>query len=336
MNVGWKRIDSLLLVVIASGLFLYGCSENNPATSTSGVQQLSPQTETLLVTSPARFSEYDSSTLIVCDYNSATLVLIDKTSLESVGGFKLKGKPLGAVFASGRFFVANRTAQSVDVYNADGVFQYSFGSGAGLFQKVNDLAHDPSLSLIYVLDAGAAVVRVFDYEGQEASYSIGNGLLLHPTALTVDTYTGELLVSDFGNHDDISPQVFIFDSNGTQVNPMVASAPVVSPMMSLTPPTAPATGFSGNFSSPQGLIIDYPQGGSGERLLFLVDSRAGDVHGYQLSDGTQVVSLGTLGTEVGELFYPLDVHVDPSSRDVFVADHRNGRVTVYREGGVLP
>lgn len=326
-----RRLRSCFGVLLCAAL-LWGCSESRQATSTSG--QSADEVVPFAVTSPIRFANLDAATLIVCDYDSAAVILLNKASLEVTGGFQVRGKPIGAVHASGRYFVANRTAQSVDVYSEEGEFLYAFGSGDGAFQQVNDLAHDAALALIYVLDAKAALVRVFDYDGQEAAYTVGAGTLVHPTALCVDPSSGEILVSDFGNHDDIGPQVFLFDSSGNVVSPMAASAPVVSPMMGMGwPPPPPASGFSGNFSTPQGLFVGFP---SGARTLYLVDARAGQVQGYNLTDGTQVVSLGSLGTEAGQLFYPLDVYVDGGSGDVFVADHRNRRVSVYREGGGLP
>ena len=49
-----------------------------------------------------------------------------------------------------------------------------------------------------------------------------------------------------------------------------------------------------------------------------------------------VKNIGERGTDIGQLFYPLDVFVDDVSKDVFVTDNRNGRVTVFRSEGAMP
>jgi len=63
---------------------------------------------------------------------------------------------------------------------------------------------------------------------------------------------------------------------------------------------------------------------------------AGEVQMFRLADKKQVKVLGALGTGDGQLRYPLDVVVDTVTKDVFVADNGNRRITVFRAGGVLP
>ena len=89
---------------------------------------------------------------------------------------------------------------------------------------------------------------------------------------------------------------------------------------------------AGQFSTPQGLSVD-----SGNNV-FLVDALTGKVLMFNLDTSRDVPlkTLGSVGSELGELFYPLDVVVDETTKDVFVADYRNGRITVFTGGGALP
>jgi len=265
-----------------------------------------------VISAPARLAEVDAETFLVTDYYTGAVHLVDKSTLQPRKSLHLSGQATGVALLNGRYFVGNKATRSVDVLDNQGQLLYHLGGHTGEFSSVNDLAVDPDVAagIVYVLDTKSALVRIFSVDGTDTGTSIGAGTLKQPTALTLDPDSGNLLVSDFGDPStSVPPAILIFSPSGVQLDVIA--------------------GGKTRFSTPQGLFVD---GG----YVFLVDALAGEVQMFRLADKTRVKVIGSLGTGEGELRYPLDVIIDAITKDVFVADNGNRRITVYRAGGAPP
>ena len=115
----------------------------------------------------------------------------------------------------------------------------------------------------------------------------------------------------------ILPRIKIFDEHGVELDEIVAFE------------TGGMLSRQQTFSSPQGLSVFNGH-------LFFTDSSSGEVQVYNLTTKAYVKTIGVRGQGDGELFYPLDVYIDPTNSDVFVTDNRNGRVSVFRGEGEVP
>lgn len=314
-------------------VLLLGCSEDPEAVNTT----------TFPLASPARLFDVDASTLLVSDYNGEALHLLDKSSLEPLQSLRIKGKPTGVAFFQGRYYVGNRSTRSVDVLDTDGALLFHFGGQTGVFQQVNDLAVVTSGAepLVYVLDTGAAEIRIFDLDGNVASPAIGTGILVKPTAMVVDVATGNILVSDFGtpgtpgthesifgpDPDEVPPGIVVLDPSGALLDRI--SGLLVEGGGGGGMGMGGDTTYTPVFSAPQGLALDQ----SGH--VYVVDTVSGEIQVFNLADKTQVSVLGLSEVDGDRLSYPLDVWVDAEAGDVYVADNRNARITVYRGGASL-
>ncbi|MBE0503773.1 MAG: 6-bladed beta-propeller [Desulfuromonadales bacterium] len=331
-------------------IVLSGCSDNNDFPFPQSSQpapppetQPAPPTETpptplpeiLVLTSPARIAAFDVDRLLVSDYESNYIYIVDKTTLRPTAKIKVQGKSTGIALADGKIFVGNRTLRSVDVFDLQGNYLYRLGTGKAQFLQINDVAVDATRTIVYALDTKGKCIKRFNLDGISAGTDIGVSTLQQPTALTVDPTTGNILISDFGNpgipgvlKDDsqqVLPSVQIFNFDGTHIQTINGATIATSGggMMGGT------TTLQTTFSTPQGLYID-------NNYLYLVDALSATIRVYNLSTLTQVKTFGVRGTALGELFYPLDIIVDNSTKDVFVTDNRNKRIAVYRGEGVAP
>ncbi len=256
---------------------------------------------------PARVSAAGTD-LLVSDYGGQAVVVMGKDDLGIRLRIPVQGRPTGVAQAAGLLVIGNRDDGSVSVYSPRGVFSHYLGSGPGEFQQPNDLAVDEGSGLVYVVDTRAKAIKVYNLTDGTAAGTVGGGSLFQPTALALDPLDGEILVSDFG--EGVTPaRVSIFTAAGVFDRAIPAA--------------------NGPFSTPQGLYADLAG------RIFLVDALSGEVLVFD-GAGSLLKVLGGIGTGNGELFYPLDVLLDEGSQDLFVTDNRNGRLAVFRGGGVIP
>ena len=273
-----------------------------------------PLPETLALTSPARIAAFDADHLLVSDYESNYIYIVDKNTLQPTAKIKVQGKSTGIAMVDDKIFVGNRSLRSVDVFDLQGNFQYRLGTGKAQFQQINDVAVDTTRMLVYALDTKGKCIKRFNFDGSSAGTDIGIGLLLQPTALTVDSANGNILVSDFGTPEKINDSVvYTFDNTGAWKSTRSGKS-----------------GWSGFiFSSPQGSAI------SDSGNFYLVDSGFCQVLVFTPTTSTPIY-LGARGIDSDELNYPLDVFLDEPTGDLFVSDHYNKRITVFRGGGLTP
>ena len=302
------RIFPCLIIVTAMTL-MASCSDNpDPGAVTT----------TFPLVSPARFAEKDATTLLVSDYAGQAIHLVDKQSLEPIQSISFKGQPTGVLSSGGQYYVANKSTRSIDVLDAQGNLLYHLGSQTGLFLQINDIDIDELNGLIYAVDTKAGLIKVFDLNNPDtAPTEIGATVLINPTALFFDQMTRRLYVSDFGDAPNgILPRIHILDADGMLIGAIVASP---GGMMGTQ-----------SFSTPQGLFVDA------DGLLYMVDALSSEIQIYDLSTNRMVKTFGQSGSSEGALFYPLDLFVEAGSKDVYVADNRNGRIVLFPAGGVLP
>jgi len=322
MKRSWNRslLQSLWGLAACLLLTLPGCSDD------------SATTRPLALSSPARIVPLEAQTLAVSDYTENRVCLVDETTLAVSFCFPTKGQPTGVAYSDydgGRYYVGNRSVGSVDIYDARGAFLGHLGGRTNLFGRVNDLAVDPVKQRVLVLDSATREIRQFALSGLDTGVSFGAGDLRKPTALAVVPDTGEVLVSDFGDPAsfiDPCPQIRVFTSDGS----LDGSRAIVGSLGGGG--MLGGCGGTGQFSAPQGVFVDSAHN------VFVVDALTSKVLVFNLDTARDVPikTLGQMGIGEGELFYPLDVAVDAVSQDLFVADNRNGRITAFSGGGVLP
>ena len=89
--------------------------------------------------------------------------------------------------------------------------------------------------------------------------------------------------------------------------------------------------ITGDSSRPQGLAVDE------NGIIFLVDSLLGEVLVYQKSpDSTGYEELYREGGGDNFMRLPLDIVIDPLTRNLYVTNNQLGRVEVFLGGGDLP
>ena len=272
---------------------------------------------------PVRLTQTNNGNLLVSDHCGQQIVELRKRDLGVVRSFSVSGKPLAIAQENGHVYVGNETTGRVEVYDRKGRFLFDLGGSEGQFVQPTDMAIDPDAGRVFVLDGQQGIVKVFDITTDPTGSLVQTippsgpdaSLLAHPTGIALDVDQGEVLVSDFGiPEEQVHPRVQIFDYAGVLLATISGKA-----------------GMMGQrFSRPQGLAVD----GSGH--IFVVASWLGRVIVLDRNDGAQVGSLGTYGTDPGELALPLDVVIDRQSKDVLVTNNRPGRIEVFEKGAVLP
>ncbi len=277
---------------------------------TSVNAQKPPKAEPHQFISPVRISPgTGGNTLVVSDINARQVHFLKINNLASKSSIDLAGRPSGIAQWKNEVVIANQENGSVCIYSKSGVFSHCLGSGPGEFQQPNDLAIDTSGHTVYVLDTKAKRVLLYDLAtGSPTGAQIGVGSLTQPTALALSKFNESIYISDFGDGTKTA-SIQIFNNDGSYDRSII--------------------GGKSRFSTPQGLYADETG------RIFLADALSGEVI-ILSATGTILGTLGSLGVNEGQLFYPLDVHLDEKSQDVYVADNRNGRISVFSNGGVLP
>jgi DNA-binding beta-propeller fold protein YncE len=257
--------------------------------------------------------------LLVSDYQLGLILTFNRKSLKLVRGFAIKGKPLGVAAGRRVIYVGNDSTKRVEVYNKKGKWKYDLGTPDDLIFQPTDIAVDKSRRRVFVVDGRKKIVRVFSTEGR-ALYDIPGSnpdpqQLASPTGIVLDQDRQEVLVSDYGDPlAGIPARIQIFTYEGAHLD-------TISGRMGM---------LGSRFNRPQGLAVDR----NGHVLL--VDSLASEVLAFDRTTGSHLKTLGSFGSEAGQLQMPLDLVIHPKSKDVFVTNNRAGRVSVFRRGGLLP
>jgi DNA-binding beta-propeller fold protein YncE len=257
--------------------------------------------------SPIRLTLIDEELIAVTESAQQKVLILDARTHSVRGEIEIDGKPLGVAWGDGLLYVGNDTLDRLETYttNRSGKWSLLWTGADQSIPGPADIEFDPSSGRLFVLSTGLKIVFIFSADGALLS-TIGD--LHNPTALTVDRLSGELYVSDYGDEAlDQPPSVKLFDSDGNYLDAISGES-----------------GQSGyEFSRPQGLAATH----GGEILL--VDSLLGQVLVFDRASLLGVTTLGSYGTQPGELRLPLDVVVDEDGENVQVTNNRLGRIESF-------
>ncbi len=328
-------------VLVAAGvLSLVSCGKSEYKVDSTPVALSSPARISFFTNSASSSGTLaaqggDWTGLVVTDYRNSVVSLLEPSTLEVLASFPIEGRALSVATLDDTVFVGNDKKGSVEVYGWLGGRQYTLGFGQISIAQPQDIAIDPDDALVFVADGGDDDIKVFQADGTYVRSIAGSGayLLLNPTAVAVDEANNRLIVSDYGapvfdldDFDPPPPRVLIFDYFGNPLDMIPGDG---------TSPASPSMGFGlptddYGFSRPQGLAYD-------NGYVFMVDCLRNVVLVFDISGSPAgVKTLGEFGSGDGQLFFPLDVVVNPATKDVFVTDNRNARVVVFAAGGQVP
>ena len=258
--------------------------------------------------SPTRIAGGDG-VLYVSDYRQKAVFVVNKTTLKPLRSFPINGAPLAVAWHRGRVYVGNESTGQVEVYNPAGKHLSDLGRPGGAVMRPTDMAIDERSGSLFVVDSSDRTLKIFDLNGA-LTQTVSSPSLVNPTGIAVDPERREVYVSDYGDPALKYPApVQVFDYAGNLLRNF--------------------SGRTGGFSRPQGMASD-------EEHVFLADALAGKVLILDRLTGAVVTTLGRFGSGTGELMLPLDVLLDPMTRDVYVTNNRQGRIERFPEGGLLP
>jgi len=210
------------------------------------------------------------------------------TRFGRTGPGKLK-KPINVrLDRSGHIYVTDTLRREIVVFEADGKYARAFGGGESFYPVDVAVVGDE----LYVLDAAAHCVKVFDLSTGKAKRSFGGkgmgpGKLDRPTNMTVDD-KGMVYVSDMINY-----RIQKYDSSGKYLTVFGQS------------------GYGpGAFARPKGIAVDR------DGVLYVVDAMSAIV---QLLDqrNRPLMHFGELGIHPGRLYLPAQVVIDYDNIEPF-------------------
>lgn len=210
--------------------------------------------------------------------------------------------PVGvAVSAAGDVYLADSFLGMVYVYDHDGSLRGAWGSGD--LTRPAAVAVDEQRQRVYVSDAAAHRVAVFDTQGKLVS-TVGK----RGTGDDEFNWPGYLCVDGGGT-------VYVVDSLNFRVK-------VVSPEGESRQSFGRHGDAGGDFARPKGIAVDA--GGH----LFVVDALFDAVQIFDLK-GEFLLVFGRRGTDHGEFWLPTGLAVDEHDR-IYVADSYNQRIQIFQ------
>ncbi len=283
---------------------------SSPNKKKPGVQQLH---------SPTRLAVTPEGNLLVSDYQLGMIVTMDHKSLKTTRWFPVEGRPLGVAYAKGHIYVGNVSKKCVEVYTRGGKKLFNLGSPTEVIKQPTDIAVDERGNYLFVVDGVEKSVKMFHLIRGTFIRTIptsnpNNTILANPTGIAVDPVSKEVFVSDYGdNNQYIQPRIQILDYNGELVDTISGKQGM----------------FGTRFSRPQGLAVDE----SG--YVFMVDCYSSEILVFDRFNGNLLKTLGGFGTEPGQLLLPLDIVINPSSKDIYVTNNRSATIEIFQKGGQL-
>jgi DNA-binding beta-propeller fold protein YncE len=290
---------------------------------------------------PVRITEGETGQLLVSDSVAGAVHIVDKQSARVLSTVTIEGRPVGIARLGKQIFVGNRDKQAVEVYELDPkrgkarmlrtLGPAAKGKKAGFFKNPTDIAIDPALGQVFVLDTGDQLVKVFDVAGNfitSFTPAVTGQPVTFVAAIAVDVARKEVLVSDQGipygtfGGPAVAARILIFNYTGVYLRQINGSGYV------------PSSGDidETRFTRPQGLVAD--QAGH----IFMVDAVLGELFVFDqnnIVDQDNVAVVKRLGGG-GQLKGPTDVALDLPSGDVFVVNSKFRRLEVFPEAGRLP
>lgn len=262
--------------------------------------------------SPIRLAMTPEGNLLVSDYQAGMIVTVDHKSLQTTTAFRVKGNPLGVAYARGHIYVGNASEECVEVYARGGRKLYRFN---GVIKQPTDIAVDEKQGLVFVVDADQKNVKVFNLKGKFIlSFPGAANNLVNPTGITLDPVNKEVFVSDYGDRTIyVYPRIQIFDYQGNLQDTIKGKKGM----------------FGVRFSRPQGLVVDK----AGH--VFMVDCYSGEIMVFDRYTGQTLKTMAGYGTDPGQLRLPLDLVMNPTTKDIYVTNNRAAAIEKFENGGVL-
>ncbi|HUT34734.1 MAG TPA: 6-bladed beta-propeller [Planctomycetota bacterium] len=224
-------------------------------------------------------------------------------AVTAIGDARLRC-PVGvALDGTGGVFVSDSVLRRVFRVSERGGL---LGEVAGKFVRPAGLAYDAARGRLFVVDAGAHAVLVFERQGDgfALARTLGGrgeaaGGFNFPTHAAVGR-DGSLYVTDSLNH-----RIQIFDAEGRRVGAF-----------------GRAGDGTGDFAKAKGIALDS------EGHIYVVDSLYDVVQVFD-HEGRLLLVFGGSGRDAASLWLPTGICIDEKDR-IYVSDSANSRVQVYQ------
>ena len=229
---------------------------------------------------------------------------------ETRGGYFL-GKPYAVAVHKGRVFVTDTAERQVKAFDLPEGKYFSIGDAEpGQLSKPLGIDTDHAGNL-YVADASAKAVLVYDRDGRYLRKIGGEKLFDRMSSVTVDPQGERLYVVDIGGVNSENHRVRVF-------NPKTGAHIMDNGRR--------GTG-AGEFNLPRDLAIGK------EGRLYVVDGGNFRVQVFN-ADGSFRESFGTVGRQLGNFARPKEVATDPGG-NVYVVDAAFGNFQIFNADGDL-
>ena len=274
-----------------------------------------PARERLRLSKPYGVAADPAGRVYVADGALRAIVVIDHAGKQTTlwmgnGQFPLS-VPMGLAFdGQQRLFVSDAYRGQIVVFSPDG--RPVAGFGQGTLGRPGGMAVDAARNRLYVADAKASQVFVFNTSTLELERTIGvkwsgkpkrftDGMLAGPTNVAVDSRGSVYVV------DTIGCKIQVFDADGRFLRSLGSQG--VEP---------------GRFIRPKGIAIDS------QDHVYVADSA---FNNFQIltPDGQPLMFVGAGGDQPGQFMLPAGLYIDSRDR-VYVTEQRldGGRLQIFQ------
>ncbi len=301
MGIFWGRVAVAAAVIAA----IAGCaSAPEQAPTKSGPLVFPPAPE-----EPRFIYErtiYSSADISEKDRNSTLRQLLTG---EAERGGEGVGKPYGVAARRGRIFVADSINASVKLFDVPGRRFLSIGGNELRMPLGLDV---DDAGLLYVVDATAKVVRVYDTEGNQVRLMGGPSWFARPTGVAVDGKGERVYVADTGGvTKQEEHRVRVFDArDGKHLFDF---------------------GKRGTQPGEFNLLRDVAVAPDGR--VYVIDSGNFRIQVFD-RDGRFLFTFGSVGRFPGQFARPREIAIDQSG-NVYVSDAAFGNFQIFNSEGQL-
>jgi DNA-binding beta-propeller fold protein YncE len=220
-------------------------------------------------------------------------------------------KPYGVAVYHGRIYVSDTALQAVTVFDIPGQRYFKIGEeDAGRLVMPIGLDVDGKGNL-YVVDASAKVVQVFDKDGAHLRTIGGPKFFSRPSGIAVDDAGERIYVVDTGTVTNEVHRVRVFDAREGKHLLDIGKR---------------GSG-QGEFNLPRDVVIGQ------DGLLYVVDGGNFRMQVFK-PDGTFVRVFGEVGRRGGQFSRPKEAAIDPEG-NVYVVDSAFGNFQIFTSDGQL-
>lgn len=279
----------------------------------SAIPAATPPTSTYLsaisngLSGPARLAVGPDGRIYVADPDKDRVQVYSPAGNLKYTVENFQGTPLSiAVDGAGNIYIGDARTNSVMVFDSSWTYLRKLGNGNGEFGMPGDITVSNSTGRIYVTDSKGDMVKVYNSDGSFyasfGGHGGGAGQFNFPTGIVADDTNSEIFASDsMFNGSEWIERIQIFDLAGNY-----------KAVITL--------GTSYNIKA-QGIAIDSLG------RVYAVNSLQGRVDVYDRS-GQYLASIGSLGTQAGQLRIPSDAVIDSNNR-LLITSSDSGRVVLY-------